>query len=432
LFGDDLAPFYMLDVEGEYVWADITRYIQSIEFEQTVDMVDRLKISVLNPAHAFDVVGRRDSGLASNPELPDFTTHKVFLPGNQVDLWGGYGSISKAVHLGRVKLWRHMPRFPRDQQPMLDIIGYDLGKLMMGERGDITIGSDGMTRAARRSEDEEGNVYSQMTHSEIVRYICDKYGFEPDIDDTDRVDDLFQKRDMSDYVFVRGLANINERDFWIDYDVDRRLWVLHWKSLIEFDSPIYTFRYNQGNASSLLEFEPEYALDDGITELKVMFFSQTTGQWEYLREEGSDAAEADPRYRRGARRGERNTPSRQPDGTLRAGGTGDSLEQEITSASALRLAASGHAIDVISDRPFTSVSDALDFARRWFRARRDSFILGTGKLIGVETLRPRQVHRLEGLGSRLSGDWQFIMVRHQFIQDQGYYCEFRANKIINR
>ena len=429
LFGDDLAPFYALEVEGEWVWSDITRYIKSVEFEQTVDMCDRLKILIENPGHGFDVLGDM-----SSPEnrSPDFTSHKVFLPGNQVDLLGGYGAYSRSVHLGRAKLWRHAPRFPRDEHPTLDIIGYDMSKAMMGERTDITIAAGGNTQRTN-NDDNEGNVYPEMTHSEAVRVIADKYGFIADVDDSDRVDNLFQKRDMNDYAFVRGLANVNSREFWVDYDYyGTQSWVLHWKNPAQDDRPLYTFRYRDGNKSSLLEFEPEYTLDDGPIELRVMYFDRRTGQWEYLSEDsGQDAtADEDPRFRRGTRRGSRRTVRRRSDGTERAGEARRAIAEEITSASRLRLAAGGHSIDVVSDRHFGSIADALDFAKRWFTARRNNFILGTGKVVGVETLRPRQVHRLEGLGPRLSGDYYFILVRHSFVPDVGYTCEFKCHKIV--
>ncbi len=430
MFGDDLGPFYALEVEGEWIWQDISRFIKSVEFEQTVDMCDRLKIIVNNPAHAFDVIGNQ---LDSENRLPDFTSHKVFLPGNQVDLLGGYGAYSRAVHLGRVKLWRHAPRFPRDEQPTLDIVGYDASKTMMGERSEVSIASGGSLQRRGNSDDEEGNVFPDMTHSEVVRAVADKYGFVADVDDTDRVDNIFQKRDMSDYALVRGLANIDSREFWVDFDYyGQRSWVLHWKLLADEDRPLYTFKYIAGNRGSLLEFEPEYTLDDGPVELRVMYFDSRTGSWEYLSESGEGSPDEDPRYRRGGTRGSRQTARRRSDGRVRAGTETQELEEEITNATRLRLAAAGHSIDVISDRPFSSVSDAIDFARRWFTQRRNSFILGTGKIIGLETVRPRQVHRLEGLGPRLSGDWYFIMARHYFVPDQGYTVEFKAHKVMDR
>lgn len=431
IWGEDLGPFYAIEVEGEWIWEDITRYIQNVEYETATDMCDKLKIQVLNPAHQFDVIGMPED--PENQSLPDFTTNRIFLPGNFIDVFAGYGPYSRAIHLGRTRVWRHIPRFPQEGIAGLDVIGYDAAKTMMGERSEIKVVGDGRTERRGAADDEEGAVFPQMTHSEVVRNIADKYGYVPDVDDTDRVDDVVQKRDMSDFALVRGLANINSRDFWVDYDYfGLKSWVLHWKRPPDNESPIYTFRYRQGNQSTLLSFEPEYNLDDGVTELKVMYFDRASGQWTYLTEEGATEAEADPRYRRGGSRGSRNTPSRRSDGRVRAGDAGSSIEEGITSASSLRLAAAGHAIDVIADRPFTSVADALDFARRWMRARRNSFIMATGTIVGVETLKARQVHRLEGLGARLDGDWYFTMARHKLFPDQGYTVEFKAHKVLEQ
>jgi hypothetical protein len=49
----------------------------------------------------------------------------------------------------------------------------------------------------------------------------------------------------------------------------------------------------------------------------------------------------------------------------------------------------------------------------------------------VETLRAGQVHRFQGLGSRLNGDYYFIATRHKFSADGAYVTEYTARKVVS-
>ena len=74
--------------------------------------------------------------------------------------------------------------------------------------------------------------------------------------------------------------------------------------------------------------------------------------------------------------------------------------------------------------------DVLAWANQWFRRNRENFVLASGRLIGVESLRALQVHAMTGVGAKYSGDYQFTRVAHVMDGDGGYTVEFNARKVI--
>lgn len=161
-----------------------------------------------------------------------------------------------------------------------------------------------------------------------------------------------------------------------------------------------------GEAGTLLNFEPSYGMRENITDLKVMYYDLNNKEWKAinLAEVGGDIA--DPRLLQGI---------------------GDEVTEELQNSASIRLIAAGHAIDVIPDRILHSAEEAQTFAESWFRARKDHFLIGRGAVVGLESLKPRQVHRLKGIGKRLSGGYYFTSAKHVF-SGGGYVCTFVANK----
>ena len=430
--GDDLAPVFALHVEGKEVSTDITTFIKEVEYESAIDMADILKLRVHNPGFMFT---------EQDNQPPDWLGHKVFQPGNEVDLFIGYGFAD--TFIGRVQLAKHLPSFPEDGIPMLEIQGYDRSHLMMGVEGDISGAAAGKPsfKQPRPADaaDDKGRIYANKTHSQVVLEVTDRYGFLQVVDETTRVENVVQKKGMSDYALVKGLGNVNRKEFKVRYNNELRQWTAHWTSPTDDRSPQFKFQYGLGDASTLLTFDCEYGLRETINEVAVYAFDRARGTWiSALVLE--DAEGPDPKFRAGG-----GLASRRPDssrsgtglatsptgrGLIASGSTGSLIEKTLSSATEFRLAAGGVAIDVIAGRPFKSVEEAADFAQRWFLARKDNFLVGTGQLIGVETLQAGQVHILEGLGKRLSGPYYFITVKHKMNEDNPYTIEFTARKIV--
>jgi phage protein D len=416
--GQDLAPFYILKVEGTKLEVDITSFVKGVEFESAVDMLDLLKIDITNPGFVFDLGG------------PDFTAHKVFQPGNQVDVWAGYGAESEANFLGRAIIDKHMPNYPENALPSLVINGYDAAKRMTQEQTEITTGD----RSKRKdpNKDQIGKKYPMMTHSQMVEDKAAKYGWAANVYPTTKIDTLFQKKGMNDYNFVRGLAAINAFDFWVDYDVVKKNWTLNWLPRDYKQRPTYVLDYGT-NSGAIFRCDAEYGLSDQITDLQVMYFSEENQQWQRVDKIVKQPG-ADPRYRAGATPGTTQTPRRQTRKGRKpvkvAKRQRDLINEEITNVERLRLASGGHSIDVIPMRRFKDAADAVEFSKRWIQKRREHFIILKGETVGIETMRARQIHEIKGLGKRLSGKYYFTSVRHKLGGGAQYRCEFQAHKVL--
>lgn len=451
--GDTLAPMFQLKVQGTIVEQDFSKYIQKLEFESAADMADVITITVNNPGLAFDGGTEGDN--------VDLTAHKIFQAGNEVELRGGYGRAD--TFIGRAILAKHLPTFPEDGMPTLIIKGYDKSQLMMDVAGPVQASQENKTTLSTPkpvdTKDDQGTVYVDMKASDVVQKVAAKYGFKTDIDPTTRNlraatgDGIIQKKGMKDYDLCKILANLNQREFFVDYDPTQKQWVLHWKKYAENDKAELVFQYGAGDKTTLLSFECEYGIRESISTIVVLAWDRDNERW-ISAAQVEDVEGDNPHYVQGGGRMERakadpseklttsdpNALSKKPGkGATKtklkkaeaAASTKNLINKALSSSTQFRLAAAGTAIDIRGDKPFESLQDATDFAIRWFKARKDSFLIGKGRLIGVETLKARQVHRLLGLGPRLSGDWYFVAVNHVFDADGGYTCDFTARKVIS-
>ncbi len=431
--GEDLAPVFALVVEGKEVTGDLARLIRDVSFESSIDIADQLEVTALNPGFALS---------AGPDDPPDLIAHKAFQPGNEASLYLGYGRADTFV--GRAVLAKHLPRYPQSGVPTLTVRGYDKSYLMANMEGVIAGGAETRAREAKppESDAEPGSApadatpYVGLADHEIVEKLAERWGLEQDIEPAPvrggrgADEGLFQPAGMSDLEMIRSLANLNDREFWIDWDEQRRRWVLHWRSPLRGQVPELRFVYGDGDRSTLLSFEPEYGIRDNVTQITVLAWDEQSQSWIALTEV-EDAMGPDPKWTRlGGRIARAQRKDEADDGTA------DSDDQLITraldSATRFRMAAAGVAIDVVTGRPFRSLEEAANYARRWFQMRKDGFITARGRVVGVETLKRRQVHLIEGVG-RLSGVWQFNWVKHLYRVGGGglpYTCEFQANKVM--
>lgn len=441
--GHDLAPVFRLEIgdvgsKGIPIGDDVSQFIQSVEFESSLGMADLARVVIDNPG----VVSAGDPSLSI---YPDWVAHKAWQPGNQVNIYMGYGSASSADNFVGSAIWmKHLPFFPRDGMPQLEVKGYDLSAKMADASGPITSGSK-RTKLKRSqpidSLDNQGTVFRNSLHSEVVEFIADMYGVDRDIDSTSKRESVVLKKGSKHYEIIQGLANLNNREFWVDYNIRRNRWVLHWKKIQRGQRPEFVFRYGAGDGSTLLEAEPEYGLRETVNQATILVFDQENQRW-VSAVEIDEATGPDPIFRQGG--GIQSTPRSIPKKTrTKSEKTTKSaarafaarrnarniIGEALENASAFRIAAGGVAIDVLPPgRRFRDPEEAARWLLRWFLSKRDNFVSVQGIVIGVEKLKANQVHTLAGLGERLDGDYYFTRVRH--IMSNGYWCEFHANKVI--
>jgi hypothetical protein len=148
----------------------------------------------------------------------------------------GYGSPDHFI--GRAIITKHLPVFPDDGMPFLEVKGYDKSQLMMDVSGPVQATKENKvnlkTPRPLGDKDDQGVAFLNMRASDVVSVIADKYGFLKNIDATDKLlkaatgDGIVQKKGMKDYELVKILANLNRREFFVNYDPTRKGWVLNW------------------------------------------------------------------------------------------------------------------------------------------------------------------------------------------------------------
>lgn len=364
------APEFRITVEGTPVREDVAKYVRSITYEHSLSLADMATLVIDNPGNLW-------------------TDHRLWAHGNQLDIWIGWGP-ENVEYQGRVVIGKHLPSWSPNGDAVLEVRAYDASRKLM-------------------TEGSNGESFPDLTDSEIVRNIADKYGFGSDIESTRVIHNRIKKQGMSDFELLRGLANINNMEFYVDFDRDNTgEWIIHWHSaLSKPQHRVYTFKYG--------ETLSELFLDDSLLDapVKVRVLSWDTVAGEFIEQEIEELVVGeDPRL------------------NVNSFNNATEIQLELDSHTKLKLAlGDDKSIEVITDRQIRSDADALAFANAWFRKRKDSFLIGTGITIGVELLRPRQSHTLSGIGNRYSGNYYFTTVK-QVIDSSGFRSEFVANKVL--
>lgn len=443
--GDDLAPVFRLEINDAPLNYDINRLVTSVEFESALDMADMLKLTIDNPGLVDD-------------DYPDWTGHKAFQPGNEVSIYMGYGRADKRENfVGRAMWSKHLPNFPQEGMPQLQVQGYDISFKMMDNEGPVVSAGKNtkpVTKRPMELADDQGQVFQSILHSEIVQRIADMYGLATDIDATTKREQVIIKKGRKHFELIKGLGNLNNKDFWVDWDLRTRKWTLHWKNKNRSQDAQYILRYgpdidrnNQFRANTsgtLLSLEPEYGLREAVSTATILIFDGKNQRW-VSAIEIEDASGPDPIFRAGGgiaqraavstrpkpvKKGETSSrPKKEARATTMKRHAKDVIGEALDNATSFRIAAGGVTIDVLPPGVrFRDAEEAGRFLLRWFKAKQDNFIAVKGRTVGIETLRARQVHTIRGVGDRLDGDYFFTRVNHQMTD--GYFCEFNANKII--
>lgn len=394
--GEDLAPNYILEIEGHELRSDVTQFVTSVEYESADGIVDIAKVTALNPDFLL-------------------SASRVFAPGNEMNVYMGYGP-AHVRFIGRVVLMTPRVMFPSDSMPILEVTGYSKDYLMREQR---PVPNDAAPQwLAGTKQTKQGPVHTDTSIREVIESKCLPYGFHYD---SDTIDDapmpkgsIIQPAAMSDFELVRGLANITGFLFWVDYDHDKG-WTLHFKDPagdLGVQDSEYTFRYNQGDKTTLMSFEPEMVFADHYTALRVQTVDKRPGPrfgkiMETTLSEELGVKE-DPAYT----------------------GALEELDEDLGSAETVRIFAGDFSFAMKTNVEFRTKEALEVYAAQWYRRMREQFIVGNGTVMGLESLRARQVHRLEGLGLPYDGRYYFSKVQHIMSKDSGYHCGFFARKVL--
>lgn len=424
------APDFRIAVQGAQMPLGIRQLVERVEYESSDGMADMMKVVFRDPRYMppkglmakgpLRGIGAAGGGSGSQLSLRDI---RVFQPGNEMSVWMGYGTNLR--HIGRVVIRKVRPNYPRDEMPSVEVIGYTKDSAMMDNAPQKPKNPPPRKRRKKGTPKPPplgARVFKNTTFAEAVRTRGLNYGFDvSDVDDTpDAPSNFIQKVGLTDYDFVKGLSNLTGFFFWVDAD-EHGVWSLHFKDPHTLrrkvvQDKVYTFKYDQGPTSSLLEFEPELVLQGASTRLQAQVKDPLTGKvfdatFDEENEESPDPLAVVP-----------DDIEFDPEGNV--------LQGEYKTASSVKLFLDDFSFTANTNRRFRSEAELIQWARQWFRRHRENFVLSHGNIIGVETVMARQIHGISGLGMGIDGEYFFTNVRHIMQNGSGYELECTMRKLV--
>ena len=413
-----IAPRYMIMSGDHEIGDDVTHLIRDIHVDFDVDKATEIIISAHDP----------DGDLRDMPYFP---------PGGLIHVFGGFGDSLNYLASGEIVRW--VPVYPRGETPSISIHAYDGSHASMDRQGH-----------------KGGSVMKNVRDSRVVTHkITEHMGFLADVDETDGIFSRIQRKGISDYQFVKRLALLNDFYFWVDYDLNKKRWVGHFRDkgkLRKEQQLMYSFFYNNDIAVSLLEFKLDFSMRGMPTDIEIVSFNpdekksikavsqETRGK--FLKHAPGPGT-TDPSERKKKRRRD-NIYTHKINEPTTFHGLGEilwkrQLVEDSTFAdmeklgppakgTTLTFTCFGQRIYAVSDKPFTNMKQASGWAARFMKNRLENFIHGSGAVVGTTPLRPRQIHYL-GTGDRFGGRWEFVKCTHKILTDGPYEVAFDARRM---
>jgi phage protein D/phage baseplate assembly protein gpV len=197
------APRFDVKISGITLGADITQRVISATYEGSLDDADMFKIVVSNPNNQF-------------------TDSSLFTPGQDVELYMGYGNDLTPMMLGEIT--SIAPNFPENGPPTIAISGYDKSYRM-------------------RHNQSIPRQFKFMTDSLMVAEIAAENLLIPIVDPSPWYHSTMTQTG-TDFGFIKTLASNNLFDAYV-----------YWDSLY-FQLPIQTQAYVLEWGQSLRSFSP--------------------------------------------------------------------------------------------------------------------------------------------------------------------------------
>jgi hypothetical protein len=394
-----MAPEYAIYINGFEMPEEITQFVTRLEYENADQVVDKISMDLMNPEFSL-------------------SERKFILPGNTILIYGGYGKLE---FLGAGIVTNVRMNFPQDEMPTISVTAYSKDYFMTQRQPDLDQKTTSNPRQEERSvrveKQNKVDVWGVTDYSTAIRAVGERYGFfftdeegNSTIEKTPYPpENLYQIQGMTDYELCIGLANLIGWCFWVDADKNGR-WRMHFKSpksARKGQKKTYTLRYNDGDTSTLLSFEPEMLIGELYTKIS----------GEISRPDGSIKTQASIIYEQGAQWSPVATRFDQ------------TVEGPISKPEDVKIFMKDFAITIPDVTGIKTEDDLARFLKVWVERHENSFIMASGTCVGLELLRARQVHKIANVGTLYDGDWIFDSVRHLFTPDEGYVCEFHARRI---
>lgn len=111
-----------------------------------------------------------------------------------------------------------------------------------------------------------------------------------------------------------------------------------------------------------------------------------------------------------------------------AQGDEDSLMGGQQSGAALSASAFGAAVGSVSDRPVSTQAEADQIAKAHFNTATLALISGEGACQGRTDLRAGKVIKIDGVGTRFSGQYYIVSTVHHYSSQRGYTTHFAVQR----
>jgi len=395
---DIFAPNFIIEKDGDILPEAITKYITSVEYEDNAEMMDKITLSI----------GAQQ--VTDADQVYQLLDSKIFNEGNLIELRFGYGSQMSFIGAGEIV--RLEPIFPQNGVPTLNVIAYDKSHRMSDKKS------------------IEGESYKNDRDDTIARIIGVRHGMDvlERIQTTNGVHDRTQKVGVNDYEFLRKIADFNGFDFFTRYDKNKKKWVLFFEEPKDDQTQIYTFNYNLGEKAyenTLLEFNPNMNVKDQNIEYEILSFNRT--EVKTIKSINKDSSKIF-KFNQNVKEYEfKKSKDRKFAGPKKFE---DNKKSDIEKPGMIKFKAFGKSREIVVSK-LENEKDAKTEIEAWIKKRKENFITGSGKIVGVETLQSRHVVMLNGIGATLSGKYYITKVIHKMIFGAApYICDFNCRRIV--
>jgi len=409
LVRDPYAPNFEILVRGgrgaqPFALDDtVTKYIEEISFEDNADQFDHLTINFTNQ------IDDRGGG-----DILSLMDSKLFAEGHILEVRMGYGRALRTV--GAAQIVKKSPTFPSTGSPSFMLEAYDL-----------------LHRAAQRRP-KGGVSYKGFRDSQIASIIGERNGFDIRISDprsfagirrTVGIFDRVQKKGVSDYVFLKKVAQINGHDLFSRFNPDLKKFSLFFQpGVVKKQKEVFTFVYNEGDVSflnTLLSFDPTLDAFDQGTDFEIFVVKD--------REVGGTKVNFINQLTLEANRQIKEETERRFTG----GNPGTRAGKQTPSDNGIEVAfkAFGRSFRFPAHKRFRNEFDARRAIEQFIKRQKENFITGSGEIKGNEALQSRQIHNLSGVSEQFSGKYYFNQVKHIMSRTNGYKCSFNCRKVID-
>lgn len=257
------------------------------------------------------------------------------------------------------------PRFNFNRRPVLTVRGYD--------------------RRHRLNRGRKTRTFTQQKDSDIASQIANETGLTPQTTDSSVIHDYVVQANQTDMEFLQ------ERAARIQYEVLVQDKTLLFKPVSNADSEILTLTME----NDLLEFYPRLSSMLLVSEVAVRGWN--------VKEKKEIVSQA--------RGGDENSDM---------GGQ--------TNAAAVVENAFGAAVYRVRQRPVATQAEADQLVKAGFNRSSLALITAEGACLGRTDLRAGKVVKIDGIGTRFSGQYYIANAVHRYSSQRGYTTHFTAQR----